>query len=114
VLYSGSHRNTLGVAVVVVAAAEVDMVLVFAGAFPLLMDAMVVAGGASELQVFVDVGNWLGAQVRGGAGVEDSVIVVVFLLVLGSSLLQSMVWATLLVALVFLETFRVALLVVRG
>ena len=74
-LYSGSHRNTLGVAVVVVAAVEVDMVLVFAGAFPLLMDAMVVAGGASELQVFVDVGNWLGAQVRGGAGVEDSVIV---------------------------------------
>ena len=64
VLYLGSHRmcrgdkpSTLGVVVVVVAAAEVDMVLVFAGAFPLLLDVMVAAGGASELQVFVNVGN---------------------------------------------------------
>ena len=51
---SGDEPNTLGVAVVVVAIVEVDMVLVFAGAFPLLVDAMVVAGGASELQVFVE------------------------------------------------------------
>ena len=41
----------------VVVAAEVDMVLVLAGAFPLLVDAMVTAGGAIELQVCVDVGN---------------------------------------------------------
>jgi hypothetical protein len=40
-----------------VAVAEVDMVLVFVGAFPLLVDAMVAAGEAIELQVFVDVGN---------------------------------------------------------
>jgi hypothetical protein len=47
----------MGVVVMVMAAAEVDMVLVFAGAFPLLVDAMVAVGGASELQVFVNMGN---------------------------------------------------------
>ena len=46
----------MGVAVVV-AAVEVDMVLVLAGAFPLLVDAMVTAGGAIELRVCVDVGS---------------------------------------------------------
>ena len=54
---SGGEPNVLGVAAVVVAAVDVDMVLVFAGAFPLLVDAMVTAGGAIELQVVVDVGN---------------------------------------------------------